>query len=48
MTTIQFGGGPTLEQRRLFAGLKEGSHVPQWVILILYDSWYSCYKWYVR
>lgn len=28
MTSIQFGGGPTLEQRRQFAGLKEGSHVP--------------------
>jgi len=28
MTTIQTGGGPTLEQRRAFAGLKEGSEVP--------------------
>lgn len=30
MTSIQFAAGPTLEQRRQFAGLKEGSHVPQY------------------
>ncbi|KAK6194674.1 hypothetical protein SNE40_000265 [Patella caerulea] len=28
MTTIAFGGGPTVEQRRLFASLKEGTQVP--------------------
>ncbi|XP_013397128.1 protein FAM166B [Lingula anatina] len=28
MTSIAFGGGPTLEQRRAFAGLKYGTHVP--------------------
>lgn len=28
MTTIQTGGGPSLEQRRAFAGLKDGSEVP--------------------
>ncbi|XP_064616386.1 ciliary microtubule inner protein 2B-like [Liolophura sinensis] len=28
MTTIAFGGGPSLEQRRSFAALKEGAHVP--------------------
>lgn len=28
MTTISTGGGPTLEQRRAFAGLKDGSEVP--------------------
>ncbi|XP_064630513.1 ciliary microtubule inner protein 2B-like isoform X2 [Lineus longissimus] len=28
MTSVAFGGGPTLEQRRAFAGLKDGTHVP--------------------
>ncbi|KAJ8300411.1 hypothetical protein KUTeg_021930 [Tegillarca granosa] len=28
MATIAFGGGPNLEQRRAFAGLREGTHVP--------------------
>lgn len=28
MTTISTGGGPTLDQRRAFAGLKDGSEVP--------------------
>ncbi|ESO92829.1 hypothetical protein LOTGIDRAFT_150295 [Lottia gigantea] len=28
MTTIAFGGGPTVEQRRNFAALKEGTQVP--------------------
>jgi len=28
MTTISTGGGPTLEQRRAFSGLKDGSEVP--------------------
>lgn len=28
MTTISTGGGPTLEQRRAFAGLKDGAEVP--------------------
>eukprot|EP00916_Digyalum_oweni_P024461 GHVL01040417.1.p1 GENE.GHVL01040417.1~~GHVL01040417.1.p1 ORF type:complete len:185 (-),score=10.54 GHVL01040417.1:404-958(-) len=28
MTTIAFGGGPTTEQRRAFASLKDGSQVP--------------------
>lgn len=28
MTTIQFGGGPTTEQRRSFAGIKDGAHIP--------------------
>ncbi|CAF0917529.1 unnamed protein product [Didymodactylos carnosus] len=30
MTTIEFGGGPTLKARRQFANLKEGSHVPKY------------------
>ena len=32
MTTIEYGGGPNLEQRRAFAGLKDGSMVPGFVI----------------
>ncbi|CAH8538824.1 unnamed protein product [Schistosoma rodhaini] len=28
MTTIEYGGGPSLEQRRAFANLEEGGHVP--------------------
>jgi len=28
MTTIEFGGGPSVEQRRGFAGIKDGAHVP--------------------
>jgi len=28
MTTVAFGGGPTVEQRRGFAGIKDGSHIP--------------------
>lgn len=28
MTSIACGGGPTIEQRRDFAGLKDGSHLP--------------------
>ncbi|XP_046567438.1 uncharacterized protein C10orf82-like [Haliotis rubra] len=28
MTTVAFGGGPTVEQRRAFAQLKEGTQVP--------------------
>ncbi|KAK2187649.1 hypothetical protein NP493_158g00003 [Ridgeia piscesae] len=28
MTTIAFGGGPTVDQRRDFANLQDGSHVP--------------------
>jgi len=28
MTSVAFGGGPTLEQRRDFAGLKDGTQVP--------------------
>lgn len=28
MTTIEYGGGPNLDQRRSFAGLKDGSMVP--------------------
>jgi len=29
MTTVEFGGGPTLEARRHFANLKEGSEIPK-------------------
>lgn len=29
MTTVEFGGGPTLEARRRFANLKEGSEIPR-------------------
>mgnify|MGYP006904166740 CR=1 FL=1 len=29
MTTVEFGGGPSLEARRQFANLKEGSQVPK-------------------
>jgi hypothetical protein len=28
MTTVEYGGGPTVEQRRMFAGLKDGTMVP--------------------
>lgn len=28
MTTIAFGGGPSLDQRRSFAALRDGTHVP--------------------
>lgn len=28
MTTTEYGGGPTLEQRRSFAGLKDGTQLP--------------------
>lgn len=28
MTTIEYGGGPSVEQRRAFAGLKDGTMVP--------------------
>ncbi|CAH8499118.1 hypothetical protein MS3_00005990 [Schistosoma haematobium] len=28
MTTIEYGGGPSLEQRRAFANLESGGHVP--------------------
>ncbi|KAF5399110.1 hypothetical protein PHET_07570 [Paragonimus heterotremus] len=28
MTSIEYGGGPTLEQRRRFCNLEEGGHVP--------------------
>ncbi|XP_025114228.1 protein FAM166B-like [Pomacea canaliculata] len=28
MTTIEFGGGPTIEQRRMFAGLQDETQVP--------------------
>uniref|UniRef100_A0A3Q0KKG8 Protein FAM166B n=2 Tax=Schistosoma TaxID=6181 RepID=A0A3Q0KKG8_SCHMA len=28
MTTIEYGGGPSLEQRRAFANLEDGGHVP--------------------
>ncbi|CAF1185704.1 unnamed protein product [Adineta ricciae] len=30
MTTVEFGGGPTLEARRQFANLKDGSQVPRY------------------
>ncbi|UJR08546.1 hypothetical protein I4U23_012808 [Adineta vaga] len=30
MTTVEFGGGPTLEARRRFSNLKEGSQVPKY------------------
>jgi hypothetical protein len=29
MTTIEFGGGPTIEARRRFANLKDGSEIPR-------------------
>lgn len=29
MTTIEFGGGPSIEARRQFANLKDGSQVPK-------------------
>lgn len=29
MTTIEFGGGPTLDARRKFANLKDGSILPK-------------------
>lgn len=29
MTTVEFGGGPTLEARRKFSNLKEGSEIPK-------------------
>ncbi len=29
MTTIEFGGGPSLEARRQFCNLKDGSQVPK-------------------
>jgi len=29
MTTIEFGGGPSLEARRQFSNLKDGSQVPK-------------------
>ncbi len=29
MTTVEFGGGPTIEARRRFANVKEGSHIPK-------------------
>ena len=35
MTSIACGGGPTIEQRRDFAGLKDGSHLPGYVIVCL-------------
>ncbi|PAA46132.1 hypothetical protein BOX15_Mlig000939g5 [Macrostomum lignano] len=28
MTTVQYGGGPTIEQRRAFVNLRPGSHIP--------------------
>lgn len=28
MTTVHYGGGPTLEQRRAFVNLRAGSHIP--------------------
>jgi hypothetical protein len=28
MTTVEYGGGPTMDQRREFSGLKEGAHIP--------------------
>ncbi|CAF1180505.1 unnamed protein product, partial [Didymodactylos carnosus] len=30
MTTVEFGGGPSLKSRKQFANLKEGSHVPKY------------------
>jgi len=29
MTTVEFGGGPTLEARRRFANLKDGAEIPR-------------------
>jgi hypothetical protein len=29
MTTIEFGGGPSIEARRSFANLKDGSQLPK-------------------
>jgi hypothetical protein len=29
MTTIEFGGGPSLEARRQFTNLKDGSQLPK-------------------
>lgn len=28
MTTVEYGGAPDIEQRRQFAGLKDGAHIP--------------------
>jgi hypothetical protein len=29
MTTVEFGGGPTIEARRRFANVKDGSQIPK-------------------
>ena len=31
MTAIEYGGGPTLEQKRSFSGLKDGALIPGYV-----------------
>jgi len=31
MTTVESGGGPTLEQKRTFMALRDGAHVPGYV-----------------
>lgn len=42
MTTVEFGGGPTIEARRRFANLKDGSEIPRWqyfIYLYFWETW---------
>jgi len=41
MTTIEHGGGPTIEQKRAFSGLREGAHLPGYVLIVV-SLIYSC------
>lgn len=44
MTTIALGGGPDLHQRREFAGLRDGTHVPGYDVKSVNISILSFYQ----
>ncbi len=35
MTAIEYGGGPTVEQRKIFCNLLPGSHIPGHVFVLI-------------